>query len=302
MGRFQIRHETVYRYRSAVAFGDHRLMLRPRESLDQRTLAYDLAVDPEPATLAWSEDASGNRVGWATFARRSRTLTVVATMEVEHTPFREADLRIAEHGRTSPFSYGAEEMPDLARFLERQHPDRDHEVDRWARAILAEDPGRDTWAFLLRMTAAIRHDLAYMRREEPGIQPPSVTLRTGRGSCRDFAVLMCEAVRSQGFAARFVSGYLHSRSGEERSRQAGGFTHAWLQVYLPGGGWIDFDPTSGSAGNAELIRVAVVRDPAQASPLSGSFMGFPADYVGMSVNVDVVARRDPVVGATAVAA
>lgn len=293
MRTFRIRHETVYRYRSPVALGEHRMVLRPRESHDQRLTAYRLDVSPCPTALHWSEDASGNLIGSAHFGRRTRELGVIVTATVEQTSFDESpEIVIAQHARMCPFSYGAEEMPDLARFIERQHPDPDHAVDRWARRILAEDPGRSTWAFLVGVNSGIRRDFAYLRREEAGIQSPAATLKAGKGSCRDFAVLMCEAVRTQGLAARFVSGYLHVRSGDDRAYRAGGSTHAWLQVYLPGGGWIDFDPTSGMVGNRDLIRVAVVRDPAQASPLAGSFLGFPSDFVGMSVDVGVTSGED----------
>jgi transglutaminase-like putative cysteine protease len=182
-------------------------------------------------------------------------------------------------------------MPDLARFIERQHPDGQHAVDGWARAILAEDPDRATWSFVKRLNAAIRREFCYLRREEAGIQAPSDTLRLRAGSCRDFAVLLAEGLRTQGIAARFVSGYLQVRGGDEVVRQAGGSTHAWIQAYLPGGGWIDLDPTSGEVGNGELVRVAVVRDPAQASPVSGSFIGFPSDFIDMTVSVSVAGER-----------
>lgn len=288
MPTYEIRHLTSYRYRNPVAFGEHRLMLRPRESFDQRTIDFALTVSPEPLSVAWADDASGNRVGQARFGRRAREIGFDAVMRVEQTVPRPGTPPLSEHARAAPFSYGAEEAADLARFVERQHHDPDHAVDRWAGALLAEDARRETWPFLLRLNERIRRDFAYLRREEPGIQAPAFTLRTGSGSCRDFAVLMCEAVRSQGVAARFVSGYLHVRpAGDVRAAQAGGSTHAWLQVYLPGGGWIDFDPTSGSVGNAGLVRVAVVRDPAQASPIRGTFLGFPSDDVGMTVAVEV---------------
>lgn len=299
MATLRIRHETIYRYRSPVAFGEHRMLLRPREGLDQRTLDYRLDIEPAPATLTWFEDVSGNAVAVATFARRATELSVVATMVVEQDLFDEAALRLPTHARTTPFSYGCEEMADLARFIERQQPDPDHAVDRWARQLLAE-AGQDTWRFLTGMNAAIRHDFTYLRREQPGIQPAAQTLRLGSGTCRDFAALMSEGVRSLGFAARFVSGYLYVPHEESRLRQAGGNTHAWLQVYLPGGGWVDFDPTSGWVGNAGLVRAATVRDPGHATPLAGSYMGFPADYVGMSVNVEV--NAEPVATSTAVAA
>lgn len=296
MAILHVRHETTYRYRSPVAFGEHRMLLRPREGLDQRTLDYRLEIEPAPASLTWCEDVSGNAVATAIFGRRASELSVVATMAVEQSLFQSQDLRLPAHARNCPFSYGAAEMPDLARFIERQHPDADHGVDLWARQILAE-AGQDTWSFLTGMNAVIHHDLAYLRREEAGIQPAAETLRKGSGSCRDFAVLMAEGVRSLGLAARFVSGYLYVPHEEGRAAQAGGNTHAWLQVYLPGAGWIDFDPTSGWVGNAGLVRVAAARDPAQAAPLTGSFMGFPSDYLGMTVNVSVTADDPPAVAA-----
>ena len=98
---------------------------------------------------------------------------------------------------------------------------------------------------------------------------------------------MMEAVRTLGFAARFVSGYLYVPRGEDETHVGGGNTHAWCQVYLPGAGWVEFDPTNGIVGNRDLIRVAVARDPRQAIPLQGTFFGAAADYVGMTVSVDV---------------
>lgn len=296
MAILRIRHETKYRYRSLVAFGEHRMLLRPRQGLDQRILDYRLDIDPAPASLSWSEDVSGNAVAIATFGRRATELSFLATMTIEQQLFDPASLRLPGYARTCPFSYGSEAMPDLARFIERQQPDPDHSVDRWARQILAE-AGQDTWRFLTMMNAAIQHDFTYLRREEPGIQNAAVTLRKGSGTCRDFATLMSEAVRSLGLAARFVSGYLYVPHEESRVRHAGGNTHAWLQVYLPGAGWVDFDPTSGWVGNAGLVRAATVRDPAHAAPLSGSFMGFAADYLGMSVSVDVTADTSSAVAA-----
>jgi transglutaminase-like putative cysteine protease len=291
MPTFIVRHVTTYRYKAAVAFGDHRMMLRPRESSDQRTRSSRLKIVPEPVDTNWSEDPSGNLVGIARFGRRARELSFEACIEVEQTEIDLDAMRLADHARTCPFSYGAEEMPDLARFIERQYADPDHGLDRWVRGVLGEDPDRDTFRFLVRLNARIRSDFAYLRREAVGIQSPVHTLRLGSGTCRDFAVLMAEAARSVGIAARFVSGYLHVATDEPALVMAGGFTHAWLQVYLPGAGWIDFDPTSGSVGNRDLVRVAAVRDPAQAAPIGGSFLGFPSDFIAMSVAVSVVCKR-----------
>jgi transglutaminase-like putative cysteine protease len=142
------------------------------------------------------------------------------------------------------------------------------------------------------MCYAIHEGFTYQRRAEHGTQPPFITLRSRRGSCRDFALLMIEAVRSLGFAARFVTGYLYVASRDGPSHQGGGSTHAWCQVYLPGGGWIEFDPTNGIVGNRDLIRVAVARDPRQAIPLSGTYFGRSSDELGMSVTVNVTTEQN----------
>jgi transglutaminase-like putative cysteine protease len=142
------------------------------------------------------------------------------------------------------------------------------------------------------MCAAIRGQFAYKRREEVGVQSPVETLELGSGSCRDFAVFMMEACRCVGLAAQFVSGYLY----DERLIDAagglvgGGATHAWTQVYLPGVGWVEFDPTNALVGGRNLIRVAVAREAAQAAPLAGSYTGKPTDFLAMDVNVEVIAE------------
>jgi len=101
-----------------------------------------------------------------------------------------------------------------------------------------------------------------------------------------------EAVRSLGLAARFVTGYLYVPEDRRSERIGGGATHAWLEVYLPAAGWIEFDPTNGIVGNHDLIRVAVARDPRQAVPISGTWTGFPSDNLGMTVEVEVTAVAD----------
>jgi transglutaminase-like putative cysteine protease len=100
---------------------------------------------------------------------------------------------------------------------------------------------------------------------------------------------MMEAARSLGFAARFVTGYLYDPAldGGPSGTQGAGATHAWVQVYLPGAGWVEFDPTNGIVGGRNLIRVGVARDPRQAVPLAGSYFGSPEDYLGMEVEVVV---------------
>ena len=137
---------------------------------------------------------------------------------------------------------------------------------------------------------------AYGVRDQEGTQTPLETLERGGGTCRDYAFLMMEAVRSLGFGARFVTGYLYDPkldNGGNHGTVGAGATHAWCEIYLPGAGWVEYDPTNAIIGGEALIRVAVTRDPAQASPISGSYEGAAEDYLGMNVEVTVTSGDPP---------
>jgi transglutaminase-like putative cysteine protease len=287
-----VRHVTTYRYRQAVAFGEHRMMLRPREGHDQRILEARLDIDPPPANLRWLHDVFGNSVAVARFSGRAAELRFDSSVLLAHEPRGADDLHLADHAATWPFSYGPEEGADLSRSIERHFADPNREVDRWARRFLQNGGPTDTLELLSEMTHAVRREFAYIARDDGGTQAPHRTLKLGSGTCRDFAVLMMEAVRSLGFAARFVSGYLYSPGRDDgRGHVGGGATHAWVRVYLPGAGWVEFDPTNGIVGNRDLIRVAVAREASQAVPLSGTWTGFPADSLGMTVEVHVTSAE-----------
>jgi transglutaminase-like putative cysteine protease len=285
-----IRHVTTYRYRQPVAFGEHRMMLRPRDSHDQRVIEASLEITPEPKSLRFVQDAFGNHVGIARFSGRSKELCFESVVCLEHSPWDAAKLDFEDVARAYPVHYRDDEMPDLACCIERHQPDPSNEVGCWARQFLPPSGSIGTFELLTRLSQDINHRFVYRRREAKGIQQPVETLRLGRGSCRDFAMLMIEAARSLGFAARFASGYLAvplDDPEEAMNGAARGSTHAWAEIYLPGAGWIDFDPTSGAIGKIGLVTVAVVRDPDHATPLHGTFIGFPSDNLGMDVQVSV---------------
>jgi transglutaminase-like putative cysteine protease len=285
-----VRHTTTYRYRQPVAPGEHRLMFRPRDSYDQRLLDCKLDVTPEPSSIRWVHDVFGNCVTVVEFKGRASEVRFESTIRLEHSPINALDFPIAEHALTYPFSYDAEEMPDLLRSIERRYLDRDYELDQWARQFVSANGRIGTHDLLSAMTHHIREHFTYVGRDEMGIQEPLATLRLKSGSCRDFAVLMMEAVRSLGLAARFVSGYLHLAPRRGKRYSGGGSTHAWVQVYIPGAGWMEFDPTNGIVGNRDLIRVAVARDPIQAVPIWGTWTGFPSDSLGMEVEVHITSE------------
>ncbi|MGZ6038587.1 MAG: transglutaminase family protein [Phenylobacterium sp.] len=286
MPSVSIRHLTTYRYRNPVALGEHRMMLRPLESYDQRLMSAELSITPEPSVLRNVHDVFGNCVSIARFAGRTDHLAVESRMTLEHTPHPAFDLDSDGYTVSLPFAYSPEDLPDLARSIERQHADPGGELEAWARRFVRRVGPTSLRTLLSDMTHAIHGEFSYGARLTGAPQAPLETLSLGTGSCRDFAMLMMEAVRSLGLAARFVSGYVYSTSGGER-RMGGGHTHAWVRVFLPSCGWVEFDPTNGIVGNADLVRVAIARDPRQAVPLHGTWAGLPRDYLGMDVEVEV---------------
>lgn len=285
MTLLSVRHETVYRYARPVRFGEHRMLVRPRDSMEQMLESFSLKITPEPVSLRWIHDVFGNGIAIADFDQPADQLRIVANMVLDHTMAALPVFEMDNRAKRYPFGYGDVDAIDLTPTLRRQYPEQ-VDVDAWARSFLDGKGQAVTSDLLMDMTQSIKASFGYLRRPDPGTQSPSMTLSSKRGTCRDFALLMIEAVRSLGLAARFVTGYLYSPAIDGNHR-GGGATHAWCQVYLPGAGWVEFDPTNGIIGTRDLIRVGVAREPRQAIPIAGTFIGAKADYLGMDVEVIV---------------
>ena len=285
-----VRHLTRYRYAKRVAFGEHRMMFRPRESFDQHVLDSVLRITPEPAEVRYVHDVFGNSIGIARFNTRAKELVFESINRLEHHPENSLDdPKAPDWGLNKfPFAYNAIDEPDLLPSKERLYTDPDRVLADWSGRFLQGLTKLDAPHVLAAMTLAIHDELEYQGRPSGPPQSPIETLTLGRGTCRDFAVLMMEACRTLGLAARFVSGYLYSspRPGKA-AHKGGGNTHAWVRVFLPSGGWAEFDPTNGLVGNRDLIRVAVARDPRQAIPLHGTYLGSADAFVGMDVSIAV---------------
>lgn len=289
MQRLTVSHKTVYRYARPVTLGAHRLMYRPRDSHDLRLLDATLTITPW-AQLRYLHDVFGNSVAIAEFDAPADRLEITSNVVLDRYPMTAPGFPIEDFAQLIPFSYPTSEIPDLGRTIERHHPDPERRVTEWTRQFLSTTNGAtETETFLRTLTRCIHEDFAYIERHEPGVQSPTQTLELGSGTCRDYALLMMEAVRSVGLAARFVSGYLYDPAidGEESEVLGAGSTHAWVQVYLPGAGWLEFDPTNGCAGGQNLVPVAVAREPDQAVPVSGTFDGTADDFIDMTVEVAV---------------
>jgi transglutaminase-like putative cysteine protease len=261
-------------------------MFRPRDSHDLRHLSSNLTLSPA-AEVRWYHDVFNNSIAVADFSAPADTLVLESEVVIEHYGSDDIRFPIKPYAQALPFSYAYDDIADLARTNERHYPDPDQRIDQWARAYLAAGNHR-TDQVLGEMTRGINADFAYEARYEEGTKTPDETLRSKSGTCRDFALLMIEAARALGLAARFVTGYLYDPSQDSALELRGAnATHAWVQVFLPGAGWVEYDPTNGLIGGTNLIRVAVTRDPSQAMVVQGTYLGAREDFAGMEVSVDV---------------
>lgn len=286
----EVEHTTIYRYARPVRFGPHRVMFRPRTGHEIRVVDASVEVNL-PSRIDWVSDTQSNSVTIITPGSAADTLSIRCRLRISHSGVASlADLPLAAHAQRWPFDYTPDERRDLGALLERHYPDPTGRVFEWCRPFLAPAVRPDTRELLTSIATAIKTGFVYEVREQEGTQTPDETVQRGVGSCRDFALLMMEVVRRLGMAARFVSGYIYDPAldeGDDFGIVGAGATHAWLHVYLPGAGWVPFDPTNALFGGPSLIRVAYARDPSLAAPISGSWFGDSALYQGMDVSIAV---------------
>ncbi|VTU29304.1 transglutaminase family protein [Variovorax sp. PBL-E5] len=290
--QYDIVHTTVYRYNEPVSFGLHRVMFRPRDSHDLRVLATDLQVSPQ-AYVRMIQDPHSNSVALVQPMGEATELRIVCSFSIQQVSAPHHTLELEPAAEFLPFAYSVQERLDLEHYLRPHHDDPEGVLIRWAHQFLHSDKPNSTREVLARMNAHIGQSLTYAARDEEGTQTPLATLALGTGSCRDYTLLMMEAARRLGVATRFVSGYLYDAALDSGSAAPGetvtgaGATHAWLHAYLPGAGWVAYDPTNNLAGSGQLIRVGVARDPSQAAPISGSWYGPAEAYEGLEATVQV---------------
>jgi transglutaminase-like putative cysteine protease len=286
MTTFRIRHRTRYTYDGLVTLGLHRLMIRPRGGHDMRILESSLLVSSS-ADVRWSFDTFGNSVAYLTFHQPAEALLIESGLTVRRYGVNEPLERIARHAEAYPFAYDIDDGIDLAPLLASQFPDDRHSVEAWIASVM---PTRATECLevLNQLGDAIHRSYAYGRREQRGTQTPGETIALGRGTCRDFALLFMEAARLLGFAARFVTGYLYDPGADGSAAEAltgGGSTHAWADIFIPGVGWTEFDPTNRIVAGRNLLRVATTRTPSQALPVSGVYIGTASSRMSVEVGV-----------------
>ena len=262
-------------------------MLRPRESRDLRVLSNVLRLTPL-AGMTWAQDVFGNSVVMANFTAMTDRLVIESSSQVELTLTPWPIFPIAASAISYPFRYTDDEWADLGALVMPQYSKAGSAVRNWARSFVAGTP-TDTLSLLKDLNSGVTQRIRYEARDAEGTQTPDDSLQLGIGSCRDMATLLLEAARHLGFGGRIVSGYLYDPDMTSVGSAGSGSTHAWAEIYVPGAGWITFDPTNQSVGGHNLIPVAVARDIRQVMPVSGSYAGSTHSGAGMTVEVNVSA-------------
>lgn len=288
MSHLHIVHSTIYHYQKLVKLGSHQLRIRPIEDHEKEIVRFDLKISP-PHKIRWAYDQFQNPVGYVEFSKSTRELSIISELEVKIQNENPFDFILEPYCLDLPFSYSPLETPDLLPFLQPTYPQDQKIVIEWVKPFLNLQGKAKTIDFLIAVNRAIPKLMSYQARHETGTQSPAQTIQTRSGACRDFAVLLMETARYLGIAARFVSGYLVNVQEQSDSPQnlAAGAMHAWTQVYLPGAGWKDFDPTSGILTSNDHLRVAVGRTPEQTTPILGSYLGKTKLDLGFEVDVQV---------------
>lgn len=279
--RLTINHRTTYQYARRIILQAHRLVVTPRDSGDLTTVERSLHCEPE-ADISWTLDVHGNLIATATFTQPSDELTIISHAVVDHRAPEWPIFAIDPAAHIYPFTYTLDDLIDLGALAQPDWltPGGDT-VSDWARRFVM-GAQTDTLSLLKDINLGVLGDVRYRIRDEEGTQSPAETLALGSGSCRDIAALFIEAVRHLGFGARAVSGYLLDIGPADGNA---GSTHAWAEVYLPGAGWIAFDPTHRRVGSGQLVPVAFARFNRQIMPVSGGYLGVAEDFVSMDVAV-----------------
>ncbi|MGL4463230.1 MAG: transglutaminase family protein, partial [Planctomycetia bacterium] len=271
--RVALRHKTTYRYDKAINLGPQVVRLRPAAHCRTPIEAYSLRITPESHFINWQQDPQGNYLARLVFSAKTKIFSVEVDVLADMTSINPFDFFLEDSASDYPFQYEPALQRELKPFLET-----DDAGPLLAGLVAKIDrTKRRTVDFLVDVNRMIQTRVDYIIRLEPGVQTSEATLTLGKGSCRDSAWLLVQALRHVGLAARFVSGYLIQLrpdivAVDGPAGAAEDFTdlHAWTEVYLPGAGWVGLDPTSGMMAGEGHIPLACTPEPSSAAPITGT--------------------------------
>jgi transglutaminase-like putative cysteine protease len=289
--RYAVRHITVYEYGGEVAHSHHLLHLTPREFEYQRCLSHSVVLDPQPSSSREDRDAFGNSIARLEYDRSHDHLSVTAEMQVEVLPRggrppedSEAWERVGDRLTYHASPMNAADLDACQFRMRSSHVPLKHAVEEYARECFR--PGRPIAAAAHELTRQIYRDFDYVPGSTTNRTSITDVLASRGGVCQDFAHLMIGCLRSSGLAARYVSGYIRTaRDGEADTLVGGDASHAWVSVYCPPIGWIDFDPTNDCMVGEDHVTLAWGRDFGDVSPLRGMIVGGGEHKLSVDVGV-----------------
>ncbi|WP_175842068.1 DUF2126 domain-containing protein [Burkholderia arboris] len=270
-----LHHTTRYRYDQLVNLGPQVVRLRPAPHCRTPILAYSMTVEPAQHFINWQQDPFSNYLARLVFPERTEHFEITIDLVAEMSVYNPFDFFLEASAEQYPFSYDDALKTELAPYLACDPQTSASTLFRTYLDGVDLTPA-GTVNFLVALNQQLQHDIGYLVRMEPGVQTPEQTLELASGSCRDSAWLLVQLCRHLGIAARFVSGYLIQLTPDVKSLDGPSGTsvdftdlHAWCEVYLPGAGWIGFDPTSGLLAGEGHIPLACTPQPTSAAPVEG---------------------------------
>lgn len=279
---FNIRHTTQYQYSRPVALDPHSLRVRPRHDGSQAIKKFTLEITPQPAGLTEFTDLEGNAAAQVWFTDLTERLKILVMAEIETLRENPFDFVISEPGvMTLPVRYPENASINLKPYCIPVQADG---PISWYAEEIARMSGYDTLRFLTALTDDLYEKINLIVRPVGEPQTAEFTLKEQTGASRDLAVLFIEACRTQGMAARFVSGYWNGYAPDGKQ-----YLHAWAEVYFPQSGWRGYDPSTGLAVADQHVPIASGLYPGSAASITGAFWGSDV-HSTMETAVDVRAQ------------
>jgi hypothetical protein len=255
--------------------------MRPREAHGLRMEACSFSVSV-PHRMRWTRDLNENNIGLIDFTELAADMVIEGDFRLdvlERNPF---DFILLAEAAEYPFTYDHELLAELQPLSENIYVRDVERIRDWLNPFWHPGKKVETLALLQQLNLHIYKTFRYQRRTEKGVLSPAETLEKNGGSCRDYATLFMEVCRVMGLAARFVSGYMYSAEIEGRMSM-----HGWAEVYLPGAGWVGFDPSWGLLAASNYFPAAVSRHSEYAPPISGTYFGTPRAFLRTDVDLQV---------------